>query len=539
MDNDYFIKVSSEIHLNKYDYSLTDVSEGLKVKIICPIHGQFKQSKYLHIKGANCPLCSGHKSFNKEWFLKRANEVHGEKYDYSKVNYININTKVSIICPIHGEFEQKPNYHINNKAGCPKCGRVKCSGRYDTEEFIVKANKVHGYKYDYSATKYVIGNTKVKIICPVHGEFEQIARDHINSKAGCPKCASEENAKKLSLGYDDFVLRSNEIHKGKYDYSSVKYINNHTKVNILCPEHGIFRQSPSSHLQGHGCTTCCSSIKQKQIREFVELNGFNVIENNRNIISPYELDMVIDDINIAIEFHGLYYHSYDRVETPKEKQYHATKCNMCENEGYQLIQIFENEWDDKRQIVESIIKSKLNKNDRIYARNCEITQISSNDVKIFMDENHLQAGLNCKIAYGLKHNNELVCAIGIKNHNIHEYEISRFACKLGVNVVGGAGRLFKRFIDDYNPKEVLSYADRRFSNGNLYKKLGFKLLSCTKPNYFYIKKNNVYSRQKFQKHKLHKKLADYDSRMTESENMFNNKYRRIWDAGHLKFMWNK
>ena len=188
------------------------------------------------------------KKKTKEEFIASAREVHGDKYDYSKVEYVCALTKVCIICPEHGDFWQEANSHLRGQ-GCPKCKYEKQSS--STEEFIQKAHKVHGDKYDYSKVEYDGYKTKVCIICPKHGEFWQTPNSHLNGN-GCPKCKGE----KQTCTTDEFIAKAKKIHGDKYDYSKVEYVNNHTKVCIICPEHGEFWQIPSSHLQGKGCPKC-------------------------------------------------------------------------------------------------------------------------------------------------------------------------------------------------------------------------------------------------------------------------------------------
>lgn len=163
--------------------------------------------------------------------------------------------------------------------------------------------------------------------------------------------------------------------------------------------------------------------------------------------------------------------------------------------------------------------------------------MSLQEYKNFMNEHHLQGYKGSSIKFGLLYQNNFVSAMSFNRHPKYGWEITRFANKLGVSVVGGASKLFKYFIYNHSPEKILTYADRRYSNGNLYKKLGFKLIGFTKPNYFYVKNKKIHSRQQFQKHRLKNKLEVFDPNFTESENMFNNGYRKLWDAGHCKFLY--
>lgn len=253
-------------HKDFYDYSkVVYKSSRDKIIIICPIHGEFKQTPDQHKRGGGCSKCSNLKRINSDIkrrtnsFLIKSKQVHKDKYDYSKVQYTNTDTKVTIICPIHGEFQQRPNSHINS-TGCTKCGIELNSKSRSTsiDNFISKSIKIYKNKYDYSKVIYKNTHTKVSIICPNHGEFQKSPHDHLKGK-GCKVCYSEKDDK---LGFKEtFIERSNKIYNNKYDYSKVHYKNVHKKVTIICPIHGEFQQSPNSHQKGHECMECTGNVK--------------------------------------------------------------------------------------------------------------------------------------------------------------------------------------------------------------------------------------------------------------------------------------
>ena len=251
-----FIRRAKEIHGDKYDYSKVKYEYAItKVCIICPKHGEFWQRPYGHLNGQGCSKCSGTKRSTTEEFINKARKVHGDKYDYSNVEYIGNKTKVCIICPEHGEFWQTPNSHLKG-IGCPDCAKTTRGG------FIKKAREVHGDKYDYSKVEYKGINTKVCIICPKHGEFWQRPSSHLYG-CGCRECAY-----KLKFTKEDFIRKAKEVHGDKYDYSKAEYKGAKVKVCIICPEHGEFWQDPNSHLSGKGCPKCVG--RNKTIEEFIE-----------------------------------------------------------------------------------------------------------------------------------------------------------------------------------------------------------------------------------------------------------------------------
>ncbi|MBL7870387.1 MAG: DEAD/DEAH box helicase family protein [Cyclobacteriaceae bacterium] len=286
-----------EVHRDRYDYSLVMyVNIDTRVKIICKTHGEYEQTPYKHLKGRGCPDCGIFKVTNA---LRKSSQeiiggfigVHGDRYDYSLVEYFNTDTKVKIICKIHGEFEQAPSNHLNG-AGCPECaGNI----RYDNMKVISKFKEVHGDRYDYSLVEYINTDTKVKIICKIHGEFEQASSSHLKG-SGCPECAG-------NIRYDEeqIISKFTEVHGDGYDYSLVEYFNRNTKVKIICKIHGVFEQTPSSHLKGAGCPECAGNIRydpEKVIFKFKEVHG------DRYDYSLVEYINIDKRVKIICKIHG-------------------------------------------------------------------------------------------------------------------------------------------------------------------------------------------------------------------------------------------
>lgn len=269
-----------------------------------------------------------------------------------------------------------------------------------------------------------------------------------------------------------------------------------------------------------------------------------IYRNNRQQISPFELDIFIPIKNLAIEFNGIMWHSQNFGG--KDKNYHLNKTDMCTSKGIKLLHIFENEWMYKSDIVKSIIKYNLGIYDKIiYGRKCQIKEIDSTEKNVFLESNHLQGKDISSIRYGLYYEEELVSVMTFSksrfNKNI-EYEMTRFCNKVNTKVIGSASKLLNHFIKNKNPKSIISYADKRYFGGELYNKLGFNFIEDTTPNYFYFESENplkLMNRIVFQKHKLSKLLSEYSGNISEWENMKNNGYDRIFDCGNKKFIWNK
>jgi len=233
---------------------------------------------------------------NKEMFIEKAKNKHGDKYDYSLVEYINSVLKVKIICPEHGVFEQIPNNHLRG-FNCLECSYEHKSKITKSVDYLSKFNKIHNNKYDYSLVEYINNKTKVRIICPNHGVFEQRPDMHIRSN-GCPTCAGN-----IKLKSTEFIERSNSIHNNKYDYSLVEYKDSHSKIKIICKKHGVFTQIPNSHLRGHGCYECMPNFRYTQEKIIEE---FNKIHNNRYDYSLVKYKDSHSKIKIICKKHGVF-----------------------------------------------------------------------------------------------------------------------------------------------------------------------------------------------------------------------------------------
>ena len=346
-----------------------------------------------------------------------------------------------------------------------------------------------------------------------------------------------------------FIEKSKILHEDKYDYSQVEYNNHITKVKIICKDHGLFEITPKNHaLDGYGCPRCSDlrvvSSGHSEIARFLESHNIKISHNVKSIIKPYELDMVIESHAIAIEYHGVYWHSYGSPENYKERMLHHTKAGLANNNGYQLIQIYETEWVQKPEIIKNILLSKFCLTRKLHARKYQLRIPSESEYKEFMNMNHLQGYRSSSYKIGLYDDDVLLMAIGISKHHTESFELIRMATKHGYTIVGGISRLLSKAQKDLNLTKLMTYADRRYSTGKGYLSCGFKYVRNTNPNYFYttgIKSKPLYSRQNFQKHKLSRRLERFNPSISESLNMFLNGYRRIWDAGHVKLIktWDK
>jgi very-short-patch-repair endonuclease len=324
-----FITRANEVHDNFYDYSKVEyINSQTKVIITCKLHGDFEQVPNSHLRGSGCCKCVGRMITNQTEFITNANEVHDNLYDYSKVEYINSQTNVIITCKIHGDFEQTPAGHSRGSGCC------KCAGRMITNqmEFITKANEVHDNFYDYSKVEYINSSTKVIILCKLHGDFEQTPNSHAQG-SGCPDCGSIKRGKTKTFTYDDFITRANEVHDNLYDYSNVAYINSMTKVIITCKLHGDFEQIPNSHLQGRGCNDC-GSIKRSELQLYT-INDFiaraNETHNHKYDYSHVEYTGANNDVIIICKIHGKF------NQKPSKHINCKQGCPICSNKTEQKL----------------------------------------------------------------------------------------------------------------------------------------------------------------------------------------------------------
>ena len=312
-----FKRRGTETHKGKYLYpNAIYIGIHTKVTITCQKHGNFDQSpsNHIHLKNG-CPKCKGEgittrlKS-NTEEFKNKANIIHNFKYIYPKSEYEKNNKKIIITCLTHGDFSQTPASHLSGN-GCPDCGRknIADSLRLTKLEFTQKSGKKHEYIYDYSKSDYNGRDTKVIIICKTHGEFKQNPHAHMTG-AKCPECNGG-----VPINKEKFVIKSDIVHKNKYNYDKSIFITTAIKVIITCPRHGDFTQTPSNHISGHGCPRCRESLGEKAINEFLTQNDIKFKPQGkfdtcrRKKALPFDFVIYHKNITSIIEFHGRQHYS--------------------------------------------------------------------------------------------------------------------------------------------------------------------------------------------------------------------------------------
>jgi hypothetical protein len=304
LTHEIFLERANKIHDNFYSYPENYITANTKIGIICPKHGIFQQTPWLHMLGQGCSKCVGKNKTTND-YISEAKEVHGEKYKYHLIKYENCNTPVEIICPEHGVFKQLISSHLLGY-GCGKCAGNKLK---TTDEFKAEAKEINGEKYDYSLVIYKNSQTDVDIICRTHGVFHQSPAHHLQG-GGCPKCLGRNKTT------GEFNIQAGNIHNFFYTYPD-EYVRANQKIRIICPEHGDFYQTPNKHLSGGGCGKCVGLYKTTE--EF--RNEARKIHNN---FYEYPDEYVLSETKMRIicSVHGEFY------QTPKD-HLQGKRCQRC------------------------------------------------------------------------------------------------------------------------------------------------------------------------------------------------------------------
>ena len=474
---------------NVHGYQLHNVSEYMSttdtLTVECSEHGQFTCQVSYFLDNHKCQRCYHDNQFGKfrvsenEW-LTRSKAIHQDKYCYKKSKYTGTVNAVEIECPIHGIFVQNAGVHMRGH-GCSKCSNEKNQQNltFTAEEFIEKANLIHQNKYDYTKIVYSGGRNRVKIICPTHGEFEQVAYYHLAGN-GCQKCGFEISTYKSSA-----------------EYEIIDFLKSLGVTNIVHSWWGM----------------------------------------------GTEIDIYLPDHNLAIEYDGIYWHSSNSIDTDNHmSRKHLKKTTLCEENGIQLFHILDLEWVDpvKQSIWKSVLSHKLGlTKNKVHARSTTVQIVDAKVAKLFFTNNHLQGYARSSINLALQFNGEIVAMGSFSKSRFTKnkdcWELVRYASLCNTSVVGGFSKLLSAFSKD-NPGKIISYANRRWSTGKLYQSTGFALDHVSGPCYYYTDCGNLWHRTVFQKHKLKDQLSNFDPALTEVQNMYNHKYRRFWDCGNLVFV---
>ena len=551
----HFIKVATKKYGNKFSYPFIEKeyeNTRSRITIRCNECGETfirVASSHLSSKDSGCKRC-----------LRKEQSLSFSYDDLLNKNPLNIKLrpfegrlskedKCIAICDSHGEYEVSVEALIRGKGKCGRCARADNKRVISVDTFKKKlGDKFKDIRCNYE--EFVNMGVPITFTCVKCGHiFKRRPSDMLSHiyRRPCPHCSKEISIWERTKTTESFKKEVEALYGvGAFDLTNTVYTSSSDYVTLKCNKcKRYFTKEANSLLQGHGCPYHFTnhSKGEEEIKDYLVSLGETVNTCDRIILrGHHELDIYLPDRNLAIEYDGIYWHN----ELNKPKDYHLNKTIECEKKGIHLFHIFEDEWIYKKEIIKSMLNFRLGKEiNRIFARKCRIDIVSAPESRDFLDKNHLQGYCNSTYRYGLYYNNELVSLMtfGKTRHFIgnssHEYELLRFCNKLNTATIGGASRLFKYFIKTHNPISVVSYADRRWSTGNLYEKLGFTLYNVSKPNYYYIT-DGIQRRNRFNFRKsILRKKYDCPEKMSEHEFCLNKGWYRIYDCGCLCYEWER
>lgn len=391
---------------------------------------------------------------------------------------------------------------------------------FNSEEFRQKSKKTHNKKYSTDNISKVEA-FKQKKKATFNANYNQKQKEELYEARG----------KKISANYPNVQYIKDNLEELLNEYTPIQLSR---KFNVAFSTVYHYISDNSNIIYNKK-----SSSYERQLCKFLDDIGITYSKNDRKQISPNELDIFCPEHNLAIEINGIYFHHDGRIN----KDYHLTKTKKCNDKNIHLIHLWDTQIDEKFDIIKSLISAQMKKTKNvIHGRKCKITNITQTEYKNFCEQNHIQGYCSAKIKLGLVHDDNIVAVMSFGTSRFNkkiQWELVRFCNLVDTHVIGGASKLFKYFVKNYNPETIISYCERSIFTGNLYKKLGFVFSHFSKPNYFYFKRSVLETRNKFQKHKLHKILEIYDENLTEYENMKMNDYKRVWDCGQSVWLWGK
>lgn len=415
---------------------------------------------------------------------------------------------------------------------CSYCSAKKTNKAIPLGEMLSLLPSKYLYVRDYEGM-----SSKCTFLCRECDNIWQVQPTRIiHGGIGCPRCKGINTSKRCRKPIEEVHALCEEY---GLEFLDGEYLGNkveHKFRNKSCGHEFLYK---FNYIKENTCKVCSQELKistpEKEVRDFIQSLGFTTRKGK--LSDGKEVDIVVEGTNIGIEFNGDYWHS---EVAGKDSKYHLNKTNLFDGK---LIHIFHFMWNDKKDLLKSMLKHSLGVTDRkIYARKTVVKKITAKEARPFLDRNHIQGFLAANKYLGLYYKDELVSIMTFNKSRFskkYEYELGRYAVAIDTSVVGGASKLFKYFVNNFNPKSIVSYCHRFYSDGNLYKSLGMGLAGTTRPGYWYLHPDRVMvsTRQKFQKHKLKDKLPIFDPNKTEAENMLENGYTRIYDCGNYVFEW--
>lgn len=467
--------------------------------------------------------------------------------------------------------KQCPKGHIDvrfaSTGACKTCCRerafaqhINISGRirkhWDTDIFVEAAKKLQGNKYDYSRVVYKAHKVKIEVVCPQHGSFF-ITPDNFLHGKGCSRCGDVQTGERCTHTTEKFIALANAVWGERWDYSSSVYEGSHKRIGITCRVHGVFLQTPTNHLTGkNACPQCNHTASKGEDAVATFLSKFTlVVRRDRTILKPKELDIYLPEHKLAVEYCGMYWHSYFNAEDEaSRKRGHAFKYQECAKQGIRLITLYETEWQQHELQIKRLLRNAIGKSKgKLMARKCQLASVPIKQARDFYNKYHPQGGSGTGDHYGLYHHEKLVACMrftfGGNDRGTGAasrcWTLSRYATR--VSVAGAASRLFKAFLTDKHPQEVKSFSDNRFFGGGMYQQLGFVLEAEIAPDYaVWSKLLGLRPKSHYQRRLLPTRLLDHgmtdifdpetDPR-TEAQMTYLMECGRIFDCGKKRWVW--
>lgn len=473
-----------------------------------------------------------------ESFIEALKETNPHNLDFSQVEFTGTKQRIKLKCLDCGfEFESIAKDVLEKQTGCNKCriNKLKVQRVKPWSEVEAGFRIKHGNLYRYDDTTYISSMKDMKMFCSKHGEFWQTPNNHMYNN-GCYKCGRDSCKKKRAFSEEEFITKANEIHNSFYKYVAGTYQSCNSKMDIICPKHGLFNQVAGDHLQGHGCVKCFSRISgpQEELEKFINDLGIKTVSEYRLASGKY-LDIFCPELHLGFEHNGLKWHT---EQYGKDWTYHLNKTLDAEAENIRLIHIYGDEWYFHKERVKGVVRTIVGKNPVKYnARNLDVKICTWKEASELLDSVHLQgAGIAPEISIGLINTNgELLSVMCFDSRNVENNatELIRF-CSKGI-VRGGFSKLLSNAIKILNKDKIISFSDIRFSIGKIYQKNGFIQAGSVRPRYWYVDGQKRVHRRFYQKQYLADKLKIYNPNLTESENCKNNGIYRLWDCGKTKW----
>jgi ssDNA-binding Zn-finger/Zn-ribbon topoisomerase 1 len=540
--------------------------------VICKAHGPFTTKPTYLTAGSGCPTCgkqrtaaaSAGRKLGAAGFAAKAAEIHGACYDYSKVVYVGNKDKVEIVCKEHGPFWQNPNGHLGGK-GCPECANDGKRARNAAVSAALAGPKLAALRamrpeYDFSRAAYVGSNKKIEVLCPQHGAFWASVDNMLVGGTGCPRCGRElvrAHGESRRTTQEEWVARATLAHRGKYDYSISVYKGDKQHIQVICAKHGQFTTRTDGHIyDANGCPKCSHHESKQETRIAEYLSMFTpVVSRDRTILKPKELDIYLPEKKLAIEYCGMYWHSYFNAEDNLAgKNKHSQKHLLCAEQGIRLLTIYESEWEEREPAIRRLLRNAVGKGrGKLMARKCELRKVATADARDFYERYHPQGGAGSGEHYGLYWNGKLVACMrfsfgqndrGVGAAN-RVWTLGRYATR--VTVAGAASRLFKAFVQEHNPQEVKSFSDNRYFSGGMYTQLGFTLEQEVAPDYqVWSPKIGLRPKSHYQRRQLPQRLREHNvtelfdpetDPRAESDMTYLMGCGRIYDCGKKRWVW--